>query len=92
MNEPVRTTPRRDPPRYFHLLWDEDLEELSDVLTAVRDRRSEVVSVWYELYQLHFGDHRALSEIGFRKIFEPALLAIRNSSCARTWMATLVQS
>ena len=71
---PVRNTARRDPPRYFHLLWDEDLEEMRDVLTAVRDRRSEVVSIWYELYQLHFGDRRALSEVEFRKIFEPALL------------------
>src|SRR5579862_3265083 len=73
MNEPIKDA-KREPPRYFHLLWDEDLDELRDVLTAVRDRRSEVVSVWYELYQLHFGDRRALSEVEFRKIFEPALL------------------
>jgi len=74
MNEPFKNVTRVDPPRYFHLLWDEDLDELREVLTAVRDRRSEVVSVWYELYLLHFGDRRALSEIEFRKIFEPALL------------------
>ena len=74
MDKPDGNATRRDPPRYFHLLWDEDLDELRDVLTAVRDRRSEVVSVWYELYQLHFGDRRALSEVEFRKIFEPALL------------------
>jgi transcriptional regulator with PAS, ATPase and Fis domain len=74
MTEPLKSTTRREPARYFHLLWDEDLEELRSVLTAVRDRRSEVVSVWYDLYQLHFGDRRALSEVEFRKIFEPALL------------------
>ncbi len=74
MDDPVGNVTRKDTPRYFHLLWDEDLDELHDVLTAVRDRRSEVVSVWYELYQLHFGDRRALSEVEFRKIFEPALL------------------
>jgi len=68
--EPVRN----GTPRYFHLLWDEDLDELREVLTAVRDRRSEVVSVWFNLYQLHFGDRRALSEPEFRGIFEPALL------------------
>jgi transcriptional regulator with PAS, ATPase and Fis domain len=74
MNDATKYVFRTDPPRYFHLLWDEDLDELHDVLAAVRDRRSEVVNVWYELYQLHFGDRRALSEIEFRKIFEPALL------------------
>src|SRR5271166_2716179 len=73
-NEAVKNVTRVEPPRYFHLLWDEDLEELHDVLAAVRDRRSEVVTVWYALYQLHFGDRRALSEVEFRKIFEPALL------------------
>src|ERR1035441_3619996 len=79
MNEPVKNVTRVDPPRYFHLLWDEDLDELHDILAAVRDRRSEVVDVWYDLYQLHFGDRRALSEVEFRKIFEPALL--RNQEC-----------
>jgi len=74
MNEPVKGLTRGDPPRYFHLLWDEDLDDLREVLTIVRDRRAEVVSVWYELYQLHFGDRRALSEVEFRNIFEPALL------------------
>jgi transcriptional regulator with PAS, ATPase and Fis domain len=69
----VRIAGRSDAPRYFHLLWDEDLDELREVLTAVRDRRAEVVSVWYELYTLHFGEHRALSEAEFRDTFEPAL-------------------
>ncbi len=70
----LRIVGRTGAPRYFHLLWDDDLDELRDVLIAVRDRRSEVVSVWYELYTLHFGAHRALSEAEFRGIFEPALL------------------
>jgi DNA-binding NtrC family response regulator len=61
-------------PRYFHLLWDEDLDELRDVLKRMRDRRSEVVARWYELYLLHFGDERTLTEPEFRDIFEPALL------------------
>jgi transcriptional regulator with PAS, ATPase and Fis domain len=78
MNEPINNGTRIEPPRYFHLLWDEDLDELHDVLVAVRDRRSEVVKVWYELYQLHFGDRRALSEVEFRNIFEPALLHNQN--------------
>jgi transcriptional regulator with PAS, ATPase and Fis domain len=74
MNDVAKSVSRTEPPRYFHLLWDEDLDELHDVLVAVRDRRSEVVGIWYDLYQLHFGDRRALSETEFRKIFEPALL------------------
>jgi transcriptional regulator with PAS, ATPase and Fis domain len=65
---------RNGAPRYFHLLWDEDLDELRDVLIAVRDRRAEVVSIWHELYILHFGESRVLSEAEFRDIFEPALL------------------
>jgi two-component system response regulator AtoC len=61
-------------PRHFHLLWDEDLDELREVLKAIRDRRSEVVTAWYELYRLHFGDERSLPEAEFRRIFEPGLL------------------
>ncbi|HVN28135.1 MAG TPA: sigma-54 dependent transcriptional regulator [Candidatus Binataceae bacterium] len=71
---PAKSLIHRDPPRHFHLLWDEDLDDLREVLTAVREHRSEVVSTWYELYQLHFGDRRTLSEAEFRKIFEPAIL------------------
>ena len=66
------TTPTRtSPPRYFHLLWDEDFDELYEVLTAVRDRHVEVVRNWCQLYELHFGDRRALSDAQFREIFEP---------------------
>jgi DNA-binding NtrC family response regulator len=61
-------------PRHFHLLWDEDLDELREVLKAIRDRRGEVVAAWYELYRLHFGDERSLPEAEFRRIFEAALL------------------
>lgn len=64
---------RRGQPRYFHLLWEEDLEDLRPVLEAIKERRSEVVDRWYHLYLLHFGDTRTLSEIEFRNIFEPAL-------------------
>ncbi len=70
----LRITGRSGAPRYFHLLWDEDLDELREILIAVRDRRAEVVSIWYELYALHFGEHRVLTEVEFRQIFEPALL------------------
>lgn len=70
--------PDRGQPRYFHLLWDEDLDELREVLEIIRDRRTEVASNWYQLYVLHFGDSRSLSETEFRSIFEPALL--RNKS------------
>src|SRR5271166_5951546 len=67
------TPVRNRMPRYFHLLWDEDLDDLRDVLTAVRDRRSEVITAWFDLYQLHFDDRGALSEPQFRAIFESAL-------------------
>lgn len=61
-------------PRYFHLLWDEDLDDLREVLLCIRDRRSEVVAHWYELYVLHFGDERSLSQSEFTRIFHAALL------------------
>ncbi len=61
-------------PRHFHLLWDEDLDELREVFIRIRDRRGEVVALWYELYLLHFGDERSLSQSEFIRIFEPALL------------------
>src|SRR5579864_927504 len=64
---------RRGQPRYFHLLWEEDIEELRPVLQAIKDRRVEVVDRWYHLYVLHFGDSRTLSEPEFRSIFEEAL-------------------
>ena len=73
-SELLNHRPRTGLPRYFNLLWDEDLDELREVLSAVRDRRTEVVSVWFDLYQLHFGDRRSLSATEFRDIFEPALL------------------
>ncbi len=44
------------------------------MLRAVRDHRADVVSTWYSLYALHFGDSRALSEAEFTAIFEPAIL------------------
>ena len=64
---------RRGQPRYFHLLWEEDLEELRPVLAAIKERRVEVVDRWHHLYLLHFGDSRTLSEPEFRAIFEEAL-------------------
>ncbi|HVN29188.1 MAG TPA: sigma 54-interacting transcriptional regulator, partial [Candidatus Binataceae bacterium] len=64
---------RRGQPRYFHLLWEEDIDELRPVLEAIKERRAEVVERWYHLYVLHFGDSRTLSEPEFRNIFEDAL-------------------
>jgi DNA-binding NtrC family response regulator len=64
---------RSQRPRYFHLLWEEDLDDLAPVLRAVRDRRAEVVRAWYSLYVRHFGDVRTVTEAEFTAIFEPAL-------------------
>jgi hypothetical protein len=69
---------RVGPPRYFYLLWDEDLDEMQELFRAIRDHRAEVVANWYQLYMGHFGDARALSEAEFSRIFEPALF--RNKS------------
>jgi hypothetical protein len=65
------------------LLWDEDLEEMQDLFKAIRDRRAEVVANWYQLYSLHFGDARVLSEAEFSRIFEPALFRNKNDLLER---------
>ncbi|MBV8453590.1 MAG: sigma 54-interacting transcriptional regulator [Deltaproteobacteria bacterium] len=72
------TPARAGLPRHFHLLWDEDLEEMREIFKAIRDRRSEVVATWYQLYALHFGEARMLSEAEFSRIFEPALFRNKN--------------
>jgi two-component system, NtrC family, response regulator AtoC len=74
---------RHGSPRHFHLLWDEDLDEMAELLRAIRDRRAEVVATWYELYALHFGDARMLSEAEFRRIFEPAIFQNKNALLER---------
>jgi DNA-binding NtrC family response regulator len=78
-----KVPPRPALPRHFHLLWDEDLEEMQDIFRAIRDRRAEVVTHWYQLYALHFGDARTLSEPEFLRIFDPALFRNKNDLLER---------
>jgi DNA-binding NtrC family response regulator len=79
-NDPPRQAGRMrsGQPRHFHLLWDEDLDQMQEIFKAIRDRRSEVIATWYQLYTLHFGDARTLSEAEFSRIFEPALFRNKN--------------
>ncbi len=60
-------------PRHYHLLWDEELEALRPVLRLVLEHLEEVIAHWYQLYVLHFGDARSLSEPEFRDIFYKSL-------------------
>lgn len=60
-------------PRHYHLLWDEELEALRPVLRLVLDHLGDVIAHWYQLYVLHFGDTRSLSEAEFHDIFYNAL-------------------
>jgi two-component system, NtrC family, response regulator AtoC len=60
-------------PRHYHLLWDEELEALRPVLRLVLEHLEEVIEHWYQLYVLHFGDRRSLSEAEFRELFYFAL-------------------
>ena len=59
--------------RHYHLLWEEELEALRPILKLVLDNLSGVVDHWYQLYVVHFGDTRTLSEPEFRDIFYNAL-------------------
>jgi transcriptional regulator with PAS, ATPase and Fis domain len=56
-------------PRYFHLLWDTELDELRPVLQSVQKHRERVLDHWYQLYVLHFADSRALTKTEFTEIF-----------------------
>src|SRR5208337_5228057 len=63
----------RGAPRHYHLLWDYELDELRAVLEIVKERLDEVVKHWYQLYVLHFGDDRTLTEREFYDIFHAGL-------------------
>jgi transcriptional regulator with PAS, ATPase and Fis domain len=54
---------------HFHLVWDHELEELRPVLDSLRAHRADVLVDWHRLYQIHFGDARALSESEFLEIY-----------------------
>ncbi len=56
-------------PRYFHLLWDEDIERLRILLEVLRRCQHEVLQVWYQLYTSHFGEARTLSEREFCDLY-----------------------
>jgi transcriptional regulator with PAS, ATPase and Fis domain len=56
-------------PRYFHLLWDYELDELRPILESLRRHREAVLSHWHQLYVIHFGDVRSLAEPEFKEIF-----------------------
>src|SRR5271167_1730771 len=79
LNEPAArqdastVQPSAGGPRHYHLLWDEELEALRPVLRLVLEHLEEVIAYWYQLYVLHFGDARSLSEPEFRDIFYNAL-------------------
>ena len=56
-------------PRYFHLLWDTELDDLHSVFESIQRHRAEVLEHWHKLYILHFGDSRALNRNEFMEIF-----------------------
>jgi transcriptional regulator with PAS, ATPase and Fis domain len=60
-------------PRHFHLLSDQDLEDLRPISQTVVQCRSEIVPDWYQKYVLHFGNSRSLSQGDFERVFENAL-------------------
>lgn len=57
------------PPQYFHLLWDEEIDRLRDILLVLRDRRDEVLDRWYQLYTIHFGEAATLSHHEFLSLY-----------------------
>jgi DNA-binding NtrC family response regulator len=61
-------------PRHFYLLFDEELESLRPMLRVALEHMDEVLEHWYQLYVVHFGDDRTLSEAEFRELYKTALL------------------
>ncbi|MBI3245526.1 MAG: sigma-54-dependent Fis family transcriptional regulator [Deltaproteobacteria bacterium] len=57
------------PPQYFHLLWDEEIDRLRDILLVLRDRHEEVLARWYQLYTIHFGEAATLSRREFFTLY-----------------------
>ncbi|MBM4255525.1 MAG: sigma-54-dependent Fis family transcriptional regulator [Deltaproteobacteria bacterium] len=56
-------------PQYFHLLWDEEIERLREILQALREREDEVLTRWYQLYTVHFGEAVTLSQREFSTLY-----------------------
>jgi len=59
--------------RHYHLLRDEELKALRPYLKLIVERLDDVIAHWYQLYALHFGDQRTLSEPEFRDVCHTAL-------------------
>lgn len=64
---------RRLCPRHFHLLSEQDLDDLRLISETILRRCSEIVRDWYQQYVLHFGDSRTFPQHGLARIFEDAL-------------------
>ena len=60
-------------PRHFHLLSDQDVEDLRPISEAIVQRRTEIVRDWYQQYVFHFGDACTFSQREFSHVFEDAL-------------------
>jgi hypothetical protein len=56
-------------PQYFHLLWDEEIDRLRDVLHALQERHDDVITRWYQLYTIHFGEALSLSQREFSSLY-----------------------
>lgn len=62
-------TPSVRRPQYFHLLWDEEIEQLRDILLVLQERHDDVLDRWYQLYTVHFGEAATLSRREFFALY-----------------------
>jgi DNA-binding NtrC family response regulator len=60
-------------PACHHLLWDDDLEYLRQVIEVIAKRLDYVLEQWCELYFVYFGDERTLSRAEFLATFRVSL-------------------
>jgi transcriptional regulator with PAS, ATPase and Fis domain len=56
-------------PKYFHLLWDEEIERLRGTLESLQKHHGEVLDRWRQLYTIHFGEAATLSQHEFVALY-----------------------
>jgi len=50
---------------HYHLLWEHELAELAPIMDTLGRYRQKILEQWYQLYVLHFGQERSLTQAEF---------------------------
>jgi transcriptional regulator with PAS, ATPase and Fis domain len=75
-------------PLYFHLISDDEIRRLAEILQLLKENREAVLEHWYELYTIHFGHDRTFSLPEFKEYFGADLDGVLNGLLAHDIVAT----